>query len=122
MKTIAIFLHLSSMPFKLDIKNMSAHLESEMEIDDPMGYLGKVIAANDDSPFAILFAYKDSAQPKIEVPISKITTILGQAAISFGGWECWDTLRYEFQIHELKEDDAPELYASLIKNLKLENY
>lgn len=119
MKTIAIGLDLSAMPFKLDMPNVSSHLEMQMKLNDPEGYLGKVMAINKDVPFAMLFAYKDDAQPDVETPIKEVQAILGQAAIAFGGWEYWDTFRNEFEIFELKEEDSPELHARLIANLKL---
>lgn len=116
---MAIGLDLSAMHFKLDMPNVSSHLEMRMKSSNAEGYLGKAMAINEGVPIAMLFAYKSDVRPSVETPIEVVRSIIGQAAIAFGGWEYWDTLRNELDFFELKEEDSPELYAALIANLRL---
>lgn len=92
-----------------------------MRLKDPKGYLGKVMAANDGYPFAMLFAYGDEAQPAVQDAIDEMQGVIAQAALAFGGWSYWDSYRREIGIHEFLEEDNPELYSALIANLKLES-
>lgn len=121
MKTIGILLDLSELPFKLDLPNVSYHLDTQMEQKTLGEYLGKVIALNEGVPYAMLFAYGDNAEPKVQDVIGEVQHIVAQAAVSFGGWTCWDLIRTKLGIFGLTEDDDPDLYSMLLANIKLKS-
>lgn len=119
MKTIAIFLNLECLPFELNIPNLSTELDERVRAAGPKGYLGKAMAITDSRPFAILFAYDDNAIPELEILISTAESIIGQAALAYGGWSFWDLIKPKCFIDEFTKDEMPDLYAQLVSNLKI---
>jgi hypothetical protein len=120
MKTIAITLSLQCLPFELNLKNIAASLDDRMRASGPEGYLGKVMAVGDGLPMAVLFAYEDNSEPDVNEAISVFMSIIGQAAVAFGGWSLWDSIKNECGVWELEEHEMPEAYAQLVDNLQIE--
>lgn len=121
MKTFAISLSLQCLPFELNLKNIAETLDERMRAMGPEGYLGKVMAVGEGLPMAVLFAYQENSDPDVDTAISAFMSIIGQAAVAFGGWSLWDSIRNECGAWELEEQEMPDFYAQLVGNLKLEN-
>ena len=119
MKTIAIFLSLQCLPFKLDLKNTAEALDDRMRLLGPVGYLGKVMAVDEELPIAVLFAYEEYSEPDVEKAISIFMSLIGQAAVAYGGWSLWDSIRNECGAWELDKQEMPDFYTQLIGNLKI---
>ena len=121
MKTVAISLSLQCLPFELNLKNIAETLDERMRAMGPEGYLGKVMAVGEGLPMAVLFAYQENSDPDVDKAISAFMSIIGHAAVAFGGWSLWDSIRNECGAWELEEQEMPDFYAQLVGNLKLEN-
>jgi len=120
MKTFAIIFNFDDgLPFAFALKEFSKGLDERIKAIGPDGYLGKVMAVADNLPHAILFAYADSATPEVDSSIQASMSLIGQAAVAFGGWSLWDSIKHKCTVHELTEKDMPEFYAQLIENLEL---
>jgi hypothetical protein len=91
-----------------------------MRATGPKGYLGKVMAVGEVLPVAVLFAYEDNSEPDVDEAICAFMSIIGQAAVAYGGWSFWDSIRYECGAWELDEQEMPKFYAQLVGNLKTE--
>jgi hypothetical protein len=119
MKTIAISLGLECLPFEVNLKNIVDTIDERMRAMGPEGYLGKVMAVGEGLPIAVLFAYEESAEPDVDKAISALMSIIAQAAVAFGGWPLWDSIRNDCSAWEFDEHEMPDFYAQLVGNLKL---
>ncbi len=121
MKTIAISLNLECLPFELNLKNIADTIDERMRAMGPEGYLGKVMAVGEGLPIAVLLAYEENAAPDTDRAIAAFMSIIGQAAVAFGGWSLWDSIRNECGAWEFSEQEMPDFYAQLVGNLKVED-
>jgi len=121
MKTIAISLNLESLPFELNLKNISDTIDERMRAMGPEGYRWKVMAVGEDLPIAVLLAYEENAEPDADKAIASFMSIIGQAVVAFGGWSLWDAIRNECGAWEFSEHEMPDFYAQLVGNLKVED-
>lgn len=119
MKTIALILNLNCLPFKLNLKNISAAIDERMRAIGPEGYLSKVMAVDEGLPIGLLVAYEEKSDPDVDIVISVFMSIIGQAVVSFGGWSLWDSIRNECDVWELDKLEMPDFYSQLIENLKI---
>ncbi|ABE44658.1 hypothetical protein [Polaromonas sp. JS666] len=120
MNTVAIIFDFKALPFKLDLQAISLSLDERIRATGPVGYLGKVMSFADGLPTAILFAYDDSSTPDADEAITAVMSIIGQAAVAFGGWSLWDQLRDECGAFQVTKEEIPDLHAQLTKNLNLD--
>jgi hypothetical protein len=66
-------------------------------------------------------AYEENAETDADKAIAAFMSIIGQAAVAFGGWSLWDSIRNECGAWELEEQEMPDFYAQLVGNLKVED-